>query len=96
MGCFWYSGHPWACYYNHVMPPNTWSCAYFHPSLWPGGSRLPGHWDGAVTASSRHPDVVNALMCDGSVRTIKETIAPVVWWALGTRSGGEVISSSDY
>ena len=27
MGSFWYSGHPWACYYNHVMPPNTWSCA---------------------------------------------------------------------
>jgi prepilin-type processing-associated H-X9-DG protein len=95
MGAFWYSGHPWACYYNQVMPPNTWSCAYFH-SIVRGGFRLSNHFDGAVTAASRHPGVVNVLMCDGSVKAIKNTIAPAVWRALGTRAGGEAISADAY
>ena len=42
------------------------------------------------------PGVVNVLFADGSTRAIKETIAVPVWWALGTRSGGEAISSDAY
>ncbi len=30
---------------------------------------------------------------DGSVRFIKESIAPQTWWAVATRNGGEVISA---
>jgi prepilin-type N-terminal cleavage/methylation domain-containing protein/prepilin-type processing-associated H-X9-DG protein len=40
---------------------------------------------------SRHPQGVNFLFVDGSVRNISDTISPPVWWALGTRAGGEVI-----
>lgn len=42
-------------------------------------------------ASSRHPGLVNCLLCDGSVRTIPDTIKPQIWQALGTRAGGEPI-----
>jgi hypothetical protein len=30
------------------------------------------------------------------VRFAKDSIAQPTWWALGTRAGDEVISSSDY
>ena len=39
---------------------------------------------------------MNAAMADGSVRFIKSSIAQNVWWGLGTRNGGEVISADAY
>ncbi len=33
---------------------------------------------------------------DGSVRFVKDTINVRTWWALGSRNGGEVISSDSY
>ncbi len=45
----------------------------------------------AVTARSYHPGVVNAAMLDGSVRTVRQSIAPATWQALATRAGGEVV-----
>ena len=50
----------------------------------------------AVTARSYHPGGVTAMLLDGSVRFFKETVNLRVWRGLGTRAGGEVISSSDY
>ena len=35
-------------------------------------------------------------MADGSVKFIKDTVDITTWWALGTRAGGEVISSDAY
>ncbi len=35
------------------------------------------------------------LLADGAVGFAKLTVARSVWWALGTRAGGEVISASD-
>ncbi len=71
--------------YNHVMPPNTWSCGYGN-----------GVGFGAYTASSRHPSSVNVLFADGSTRTVKSSVQSQVWWALGSKAGNEVVSSSDY
>jgi prepilin-type N-terminal cleavage/methylation domain-containing protein/prepilin-type processing-associated H-X9-DG protein len=51
---------------------------------------------GAITARSYHPGGVNALFADGSVRFSKSTIDGNTWRALGTVSGGEVISSDSY
>ena len=45
----------------------------------------------AITSRSYHPAVVNAARMDGSVRTVRDTISPSLWRALGTRDGGEVI-----
>ncbi len=45
---------------------------------------------------SRHPGGVDVGLGDGSVRFIKNTIAPTIWIALNTIRGGEVLSSDSY
>ena len=42
--------------------------------------------------NSNHIQGVNFLLCDGSVRSIRNTINPATWEALGTRNGGEVVA----
>lgn len=44
---------------------------------------------------SRHPLGVNFLLVDGSVRNINNAISPTLWWALGTRAGGEIVNLDD-
>jgi hypothetical protein len=43
----------------------------------------------AVTSRSNHPELINALCMDGSVRAVRENIHVSVWRALGTRAGRE-------
>ena len=50
----------------------------------------------AITSRSYHPGGVNTLFGDGSVRFTKSTINGLIWRALGTISGGEVISADQY
>lgn len=45
---------------------------------------------------SWHPGGANFCMTDGSVRFIKESVAPAIVRALITRAGGEVISADSY
>jgi prepilin-type N-terminal cleavage/methylation domain-containing protein/prepilin-type processing-associated H-X9-DG protein len=45
---------------------------------------------------SRHPGGVNMLFCDGSVHFLKDSISRVTWAGLGSKNGGEVISSDSY
>jgi prepilin-type processing-associated H-X9-DG protein len=45
---------------------------------------------------SRHPGGVNTLFGDGSVRFVKNSVNSPTWIALGSISGGEVISSDSY
>jgi prepilin-type N-terminal cleavage/methylation domain-containing protein/prepilin-type processing-associated H-X9-DG protein len=69
-----------------------------------GGCRLNfqvgnGPWPDAsfsIGAASNHPGGCNVLFSDGSVRFIKNTVARMTWWALGTKSNGEVISADQY
>jgi len=83
-GWSWSNGNPYGARYCHVMPPNKWSCA----ENW-------NNHGGAYTASSRHKGIVNALMGDGTVKAVKETIDINVWWGLGTSAGNEAISSAE-
>jgi prepilin-type N-terminal cleavage/methylation domain-containing protein/prepilin-type processing-associated H-X9-DG protein len=81
--------------YTHVMTPNSISCT--------GSGDSTGYYSGvnggfgaAITATSNHPGGVNVGFCDGSVKFIQNSIAQPTWWALGTRSGREIISADIY
>ena len=45
---------------------------------------------------SRHPGGANFLFADGSVRFLKNSVNRVTYAALGSRNGGEVVSSDAY
>jgi prepilin-type N-terminal cleavage/methylation domain-containing protein len=79
----WINGNYMTTRYNHVMPPNSWSCSR-------GNS--PNDNGGAVTASSRHVSGVNLTLVDGSVRFVDSGVDVTLWQALGSRNGSEIIS----
>jgi prepilin-type N-terminal cleavage/methylation domain-containing protein/prepilin-type processing-associated H-X9-DG protein len=49
-----------------------------------------------INMTSNHPGGANVLICDGSVRFLKNTTNQQVVWALGTRGQGEIISADSY
>ncbi|NNJ27799.1 DUF1559 domain-containing protein [Alienimonas chondri] len=88
--------------FNTILPPNGPSC-----------NAMSATWEAFVTgrgiwsAGSYHPGIVQVVLCDGSVKSISETIDtgnlsannPVkgrspygVWGALGSRAGGETVT----
>ena len=71
--------------YNHTMMPNEKSCHIFN-----GGDDWYGR--NLMAAGSEHPGAVNVAMADGSVRSVAVTVSQDVWWAIGTRNGGETES----
>jgi prepilin-type N-terminal cleavage/methylation domain-containing protein/prepilin-type processing-associated H-X9-DG protein len=48
--------------------------------------------DHVEDANSNHSQGVNFLFGDGSVRSIQNSVSPVVWVGISTRSGGEAVS----
>ena len=70
--------------YNHTMLPNEKSCQSYD-----------GDWFGSnlMAATSEHKGGVNVAFADGSVRFIGQTLNEEVWWAMGTRNGGEALAS---
>ena len=50
----------------------------------------------AITSRSYHPGGVNVLMADGSAKFVKSTVDGMLWRALGTVAGGEVIPGDGY
>ena len=73
----WSEGTAWRGWYNHLLTPNN-PC--WRPGDW---------WAIVVPASSYHTRGANVCMCDGSVRFVSDDVDPVVWWATGSRNGGE-------
>jgi len=49
-----------------------------------------------LPATSNHPGGVNVLFADGSVKFVKTTVSYQTWWALGTKSNGEVVTADSY
>ena len=62
----------------------------------PGGNTPNNPGAGADGFWSRHPGGCEFLLCDGSVRFVKDTLAPQVFRALASRAGGEVIGADQY
>ena len=86
-GMSWVMGEMCCTSYNHVSTPNDKTCA---------APNFPGTMANMamqVPPSSYHPGGVNVLYGDGAVHYIKNTVDLRNWRAMGTRNGGEVISS---
>jgi prepilin-type N-terminal cleavage/methylation domain-containing protein/prepilin-type processing-associated H-X9-DG protein len=97
-----YDGKTWALgergftLFNTIVPPNSKSYPWRSCRL--GGS-CPGcapEGSSFINASSNHPGGSNFAFADGSVRFIKDSVNMLTYQALGTRNGGEVISSDSY
>ncbi|MDY3554822.1 DUF1559 domain-containing protein [Gemmata sp. JC717] len=77
----WINGHYGNTLYNHYYGPNPsgrWDCG--------NGS----HNKGLAAARSAHTGGVNALLCDGSVRFVRDAVDLGAWRGAATRAGGEV------
>ncbi len=89
------NGWPFGFYsstqYNHVAPPN-WSG--FDCGTWSAIPDAPGE-HAIVSARSFHGAGVNTAFGDGSTRFIGNSIDVIVWRAVGTRDGAEVLSDND-
>ncbi len=78
-------GRPWTDHndqyrvFHHALGPNS-------NSGFNGGS-VQG---GLYSTASNHPSSVNLAFVDGSVTSINNEITPEVWWAMGSRAGGEI------
>lgn len=79
VGAPWIYGYHSTTVYFHATRPFSKSCMY-----------PPGRI--ATTADSNHSGGVNVTMGDGSVRFVPQAISLAAWRAMGSASGGEVIS----
>ncbi len=82
-GRSWISGWTLAAnLYMHVMPINSRNCHLYG-----------GEDDGSniVTASSKHAGGAQVVFVDGHVQFISQSISSEIWWAIGSRNGGEVV-----
>ena len=93
-GLSWGNGAMGYSMFNTVVPPNGGGTIQWGACRM-GCCAQAQHAD-YVVATSNHSGGVNAGMADGSVKFIKNTINTINWWALGTRGGGEVLSSDSY
>jgi len=71
---------------NELLPPNSKNANCFNVA----------QVTGLNTARSKHAGGVNALLADGSVRFVKDSVNQTTWWALGSKGQGEVISSDSF
>lgn len=99
----WSDGNVHAAGFTTAWPPNK--AIIGRPgSLYPGmdldlnglNEELGGPTFAAINSRSYHPGGVDVLLGDGSARFIKSTVDGMIWRAMGTVGGGEVLSSDAY
>ena len=81
----WINGHFGNTLYNHYYTPNV-------ANKWDCGNA--SHNKALTAARSNHTGGVNLLLCDGSVRFMRNSVSPAAWQALATRNGGEVATDN--
>jgi len=90
-GQYWAHGALSKTLFNTIVTPNSML------NQWTNCSKVSSSSLGNFSnCDSRHPGGVNMTMADGSVRFIKDGVNQMLWWALGTRDGGEIIGSDGY
>ncbi|WP_165247099.1 DUF1559 domain-containing protein [Paludisphaera soli] len=96
-GGHWAWGAEGFTLFNTIVPPSstqyTWSACRFGCGTCGVGSSDHSH---LTNANSNHSGGANVLFGDGSTRFVKGSIAMNMWWALGTKGGGEIVSSDAY
>lgn len=70
--------------YSHIMRPNEKACISFGDD-W--------YHEVVVPPSSNHPGGCNVLMGDATVSFIGENVSEDIWWAMGSRDGGETVGT---
>ncbi len=93
-GSTWATGAMGYTMFNTILPPNGGN--YVKWSACRMGCCVQAQHADYVNATSNHSGGVNVLFCDGSVKFIKGTINLQTWWALGTKSNGEVVDATSY
>lgn len=87
-GITWFHAGFHCTWFNHVAPPNSKTdCAQAFPRDSHNLRR------GVFSAQSYHVGGVNVLFGDGRTRFVTDTIDLNLWRALGSRQGGETLSS---
>jgi prepilin-type N-terminal cleavage/methylation domain-containing protein len=98
----WSDGNVHASGYSTAWPPNK---AILGSAAWNLGldldlnginQELGGPTFAAITSRSYHPGGVDVGFGDGSARFVKSSVDGMIWRALGTINGGEVVSSDAY
>jgi prepilin-type N-terminal cleavage/methylation domain-containing protein/prepilin-type processing-associated H-X9-DG protein len=76
--------------FNTIVTPNAFNDQWTHCGLNASSRAV------FSNADSWHPGGVNCGMGDGSVKFIKDSVSMPIWWALGTKANGEVLSSDQF
>ncbi|HEY1380133.1 MAG TPA: DUF1559 domain-containing protein [Gemmataceae bacterium] len=81
--------------YTHTVPPNFKGGDCMDNTQRPGEVANSTLWAAHLASRSYHSGGVNAVFGDGSVRFIRDAIDPTVWYNMGTRGGGEALTSEN-
>ena len=76
----WLSGTPAYTMFDATLPPNSTAATSYYMNY------------GFYAARSYHSGGINALMADGSVRFVSDTVNIDAWHAAATVAGGESVS----
>ena len=93
-GLRWAHGKTCITLFNTIQTPNGGKYLSNGCRTDNGNSGIETSWNSP--ASSQHAGGVNVLFSDGSTRNVKDSINMSVWWAIGTKANGEVVSSDQY
>jgi prepilin-type N-terminal cleavage/methylation domain-containing protein/prepilin-type processing-associated H-X9-DG protein len=93
-GAFWDQDFGGFTLFNTIMPPSSKQYTFGACRM---GATNADIADGTYqNANSNHPGGCNFVFGDGSVHFLKSSISMRIYWALGTKANGEVISSDSY
>jgi prepilin-type processing-associated H-X9-DG protein len=96
-GSYWAWGAEAQSLFDTIVPPTSpqypWSTCRFGCE---NCGVVSSDHSNISNANSNHPGGANVLMADGHVQFVKSSMSFQVWWSLGTKAGGEIISSDSY